>query len=132
MESQILHSYFIIQGLCRQFLGDTVGALESFNAIRNSEKWSHESLKNMVRIYLRMGDFDYWSSLHKGIHARDVDGTLEAADSLLSILEKTLPEDREVSVFRGYWEMIVLGGSNILDRFNNILRDDEVRNQSIS
>lgn len=77
-----------------------------------------------------MGDFDYWSSLQIKL---DVDEALEAADMLLSILEKSLPRDREVSILRGYWEMIALGGNldKPLARFNQLLQGDEVRTKCL-
>jgi len=112
------------QGLCKEILGDTIGALVSFNVIRRTEEWSHEATRKMIHIYLRLDDFEYWSCLR----IRPDSEAINAADMLLSNLENSLPNDREVSVLRGYWEMIALEGKfeKPLKRFSHLLEGDEV------
>jgi hypothetical protein len=120
--SPLLINHF--QGLCKHILGDAIGALVSFNVIRRTKEWSHEATRRMIHIYLRLGDFEYWSCLR----IKPDPEAIKAADVLLSNLENTLPSDREVSVLRGYWEMTALDGNFKipLKRFSNLLEGDEV------
>ena len=83
---------------------------------------------NMIEIYLRLDDFEYWIS-NKPEATKD-DVSLTSADMLLREIEAIGSTCTKVQVLRGYWEIMKSLGLGNFDkpnkRFADMLKTDQV------
>jgi len=83
----------------------------------------------MVEIYLRMDDFEYWSSARADMKVNE--GALKSADTLLHQLERLGSNSTKLTVLRGYWEVMKSFETGNFEkpikRFTGILKADKVR-----
>jgi hypothetical protein len=80
-------------------------ALEYFNRSRRDKSWREETCINMIEIYLRLDDYDFWFD-QKNKSKKIPKSTIDSVQVLLQELTLCGTINRKVELFKGYLELM--------------------------
>jgi len=109
--------------------------LESFNCARGDKQLhvGKEACKNMIEIYLRLDDYDFWITKTRTTRSETPDPTISIISSLKTLLQQYFAvggEGNQIQLFNGYLKLLDSSHCNNMneafDVFNTVLKGREV------
>lgn len=104
-------------------------AIECFNKVRCDKYWRKEACVNMIEIYLRLDDLDFWALRERNIESSPK-SSIDSINILIQELSDYNSKSNEIELYKGYSKLCNCTNKSMIsgafEIFNSILATNKV------